>query len=195
MSTTGINSHTTIHLSINQGVGSTWNLIWNHYEGFAFNTYNIYRCTSSANLSLLNSISSSSSSYTDLNPPSGTIIYYQIEVENPGLCVPTGKRSDYSASRSNIVNTTIIGIGSSNYFGNVRVYPNPFMYSVTIEIPDNAGSPYNLYLYDITGSKITSYYNITEDSFLLNKNRLPAGVFYIELIGERGSYRQKVIVL
>ncbi len=37
--------HKTIHLTINQGVGSTWNLLWNNYEGFTFGTFNIYRGT------------------------------------------------------------------------------------------------------------------------------------------------------
>lgn len=34
-----------MHLTINQGMGNTWNLIWQPYQGFVVSSYNIYRGT------------------------------------------------------------------------------------------------------------------------------------------------------
>jgi len=92
------NFHKTIHLTINSGMGGDWNLIWNHYEGFAFGTYNIYRGSDSTNMTLLSSIASTFNSYTDIAPPTG-LLYYQIEVINPAGCTPN---KTWSSSRSNI---------------------------------------------------------------------------------------------
>ncbi len=42
--------HKTIHLTINRGIGNTWNLLWDKYEGFEFSTYQIYRGSSKGSL-------------------------------------------------------------------------------------------------------------------------------------------------
>jgi hypothetical protein len=116
------NLHKTIHLTINQGVGSSWNLIWNHYEGFVFPSYNIYRGTTGLNLSLHTTISSNLNSYTDLNPPSGNV-YYQIEVINPGSCDPS---RSFSSSRSNMVNVIQPTSQSETTINqSIIIYPNP----------------------------------------------------------------------
>jgi hypothetical protein len=62
--------HKTMHLAINQGIGTTYNLIWEPYIGFDVSTYHIYRGISPTNLVLLGSTSGASTQYTDLNAPS-----------------------------------------------------------------------------------------------------------------------------
>ncbi len=115
--------HQTIHLSINQGVGSTWNLIWTDYLGFNVGSYAIYRGTSTEEMSLITSISSSFNSYTDLEAPAGTI-YYMVEVVNPNGCTPF-KASNFSSSRSNIATNKSLGISSITAELKATVYPNP----------------------------------------------------------------------
>ncbi len=103
--------HKTIHLTINAGLNGSWNLIWDGYYGFAFNTYRIYRGTNVNNMNLLTQLSSSANSYTDLNPPSGTV-FYQIEVMKPTGCYPDTTYSkvntNYNSSRSNTANNANI---------------------------------------------------------------------------------------
>jgi hypothetical protein len=91
--------HKTIHLTINQGIGSAWNLIWSGYEGFTYPSYNIYRGFSSSNMVLLTTIASNLNSYTDLTAPAGQL-YYQIEVVSSYTCDPS---RSFNSSRSNIV--------------------------------------------------------------------------------------------
>ena len=123
--------HKTIHLTINQGVGGAWNLIWSHYDGINFGSYNIYRGTSSSNMTLLTTIQSNLNSYTDLAPPSGAV-YYQIEIVNPTNCTPT-KSTNYSSSKSNIATNDLNNIEEfSSEF--ISVYPNPTSSDLTIEI-------------------------------------------------------------
>ncbi len=103
--------HKTIHLTINAGLNGSWNLIWDGYEGFAFNTYRIYRGTNTNNMSLLTQLASTANSYTDLNPPTGTV-YYQIEVIKTTGCYPDTAyakvNTNYNSSRSNTANNANI---------------------------------------------------------------------------------------
>lgn len=101
------NFHKTIHLTINAGLNGSWNLIWDGYQGFNFNTYRIYRGTNVNAMTLLTQLPSSAMSYTDLSPPSGTV-YYQIEVIKSTGCYPDSINSkantNYNTSRSNTAN-------------------------------------------------------------------------------------------
>ncbi|MFC2137833.1 T9SS type A sorting domain-containing protein, partial [Bacteroidota bacterium] len=55
---------------------------WNHYEGFQFGSYYLYRGTTIDGLTLLDTIPSSLNSYSDLDLPTGTgNVFYQIEVD------------------------------------------------------------------------------------------------------------------
>jgi DNA/RNA endonuclease YhcR with UshA esterase domain len=149
--------HKTIHLTINQGVGGAWNLIWSHYEGLAFGSYNIYRGAGLSNMALLTTIQSNLNSYTDLTPPSGAV-YYQIEIVNPVNCDPT-KSINYGVSRSNIVNNGQGGI-SEETISSIQVYPNPTNDKLTLDVSnDLLGKSY--FITDFAGriiqqGKITS---------------------------------------
>ncbi|MCF8414766.1 MAG: PKD domain-containing protein [Crocinitomicaceae bacterium] len=168
--------HKTIHLTINAGVGGAWNLIWSHYEGLTFGSYNIYRGTDPTNISLLTTIQSNLNSYTDLAPPVGPV-YYQIEIVNPNSCDPT-KVVNYSVSKSNIVNNGVNGI---NALANstVHVYPNPTSKDVTLEITDELlGKDY--YLTDNTGRIILSgQFRALKET--INLEQISTGVYFIKI--------------
>jgi hypothetical protein len=116
-------AHETMHLTINQGLGGVWNLIWNAYQGFTFPSYNIYRGTTSSSLQLIATISSSNTSYTDINPPS-FVNYYLVEAINPNGCSPS-RSSGYSSSISNIAQS--LNTGTISITDNIdwQFYPNP----------------------------------------------------------------------
>jgi hypothetical protein len=168
--------HKTIHLTINAGVGGAWNLIWSHYEGLTFGSYNIYRGTDPTNISLLTTIQSNLNSYTDLAPPVGPV-YYQIEIVNPNSCDPT-KVVNYSVSKSNIVNNGVNGI---NALANsiVLVYPNPTSKDVTLEITSELlGKDY--YLTDNTGRIILSgQFRALKET--VNLEQISTGVYFIKI--------------
>ncbi|NTW25074.1 MAG: hypothetical protein HGA37_10260, partial [Lentimicrobium sp.] len=115
--------HQTIHLSISQGVGNTWNLSWNPYLGFPVSSYTIYRGSNPAEMQMLTTVSGNFTSFTDLNAQAG-YVYYMIEVINPGgSCNPDGfKSTDYSRSASNIATNNILGIDDKLQITNLTVY-------------------------------------------------------------------------
>ena len=94
--------HKTMHLTINQGIGNTWNLIWSHYEGFNFGTYRIYRGTSPSNMTMIGEVPSNLNSYTDNTATASTGYYYQVEVVRNSR-----SRDAEISSRSNIVDNGI----------------------------------------------------------------------------------------
>jgi hypothetical protein len=178
--------HKTVHLTINQGVGGAWNLIWSHYEGITYSSYNLFRGTSLNNMTLLTTIQSNLNSYTDLAPPSGTI-YYQIEVINPNSCVPT-KSNDYSSSKSNIATSDINNIIEiSTEF--ISVYPNPTSADFSIEITKGLiGEEYSIT--DFSGRLLKS------GTFHSNKERVELdmfsnGVYLIQI--KNSNIKQRII--
>jgi hypothetical protein len=95
--------HKTMHLTINQGIGNTWNLIWSYYEGFDFGTYRIYRGTNPSNMTMIGEVPSNLNSYTDNTATASTGYYYQVEVVRN-----TRSRDAEISSRSNIVYNGIV---------------------------------------------------------------------------------------
>jgi hypothetical protein len=178
--------HKTIHLTINQGVGGAWNLIWSHYEGISFGSYNIYRGTSSSNMTLLTTIQSNLNSYSDLTPPTGNV-YYQVEIVNQNTCTPT-KSTNYSSSKSNIVTNNQ---GSINELTRevMRIYPNPTNSKLTIEISNGLiGKEYSIT--DFSGRELRrSIFNSVQEKIELNS--LSNGVYFIHV---RGSNIQQRII-
>ena len=170
--------HKTIHLTINAGVGGAWNLIWSHYEGLAFGSYNIYRGTDPTNISLLTTIQSNLNSYSDLTPPVGPV-YYQIEIVNPNSCDPA-KVINYSISRSNIVNN---GVNDINELANtsVQVYPNPTSDNITITSSESLFESY--LIFDSQGRKILEG-NLTGKTTTVDMSCLARGNYLLQ-IGEK----------
>jgi hypothetical protein len=144
--------HKTTHLTISQGIGGAWNLIWSHYEGINFGSYNIYRGTSTSNMTLLTTIQNNLNSFTDLTPPPG-VVYYQIEIINPNTCNPA-KSMNYSSSKSNRATNDVNDINEiSNEI--ITIYPNPFINDIIIEVSNGiVGEDY--IITDFSGRILTS---------------------------------------
>ena len=69
-------NHETIHLTSNLGVGGENNLSWNAYVGFTYETHQIFRSNNVGDFELINEVSASNYSYSDLTPPSGINQYF-----------------------------------------------------------------------------------------------------------------------
>lgn len=184
--------HKTIHLTINAGLGNTWNLIWNSYEGFSFNSYNIYRGGDSINLQLLTQIQSTMNSYTDLNPPAGKV-YYQIEVKAPTSCYPDSllkANTNYNTSRSNTVKAIInpyISSAKSNNNLNVQIFPNPNkgLFTVLIQNSDyHDFKDLKIEIISSIGVKLVSYnldYQPSKFSQNIDLQSLSKGVYFLRV--------------
>ena len=120
------NAHRTMHLTINAGQNNSWNLIWTAYEGTGYSTYNIYRTAGNkhAPLTLISTIPAGNTSYSDFAAPSGSYLYYVVEIVLDNPCVLT---KSLSSIRSNIATNEQdeVGIVETRHATSLRVYPNP----------------------------------------------------------------------
>ncbi len=139
------NHHKTIHLTINQGIPGTWNLIWNNYEGVFVNTYRIWRGDSLNNLVLLDSVAGNMTSYTDMNILSTSAVY-QIEVVSSYMCLPYNYKAqtNYNTSRSNKYSTQIPPHITANFSAN----PTTGLAPLTVFFNDVSMGSVDTYLWD-----------------------------------------------
>lgn len=182
--------HKTIHLTINKGQGTNWNLIWSHYEGIQFSSYNIYRGSSSTTMALLTAIASNLNSYTDINPPSGNL-FYQIEVVNPQGCTPSQKTNSYSSSKSNIADVSNIGFANINNT-KYSIFPNPTNNQFTIQSNRKLLNA-TIKLYNITGQIIIQKTNLSGDNFVVDLSDYAKGIYILEIGGGEAVERVKVV--
>lgn len=138
------NSHTTIHLSANQGTGGQVNLSWNAYDGFSYNTFEIYRSNNGGAYQQIGNTANNVYSYTDLTPPSGTNYYY-VAIAKVPACDPS---RSISSTISNILNPNdVTGVNNIENF-KFSVYPNPFADKLNVE----PNVPYKLF--DLVGREV-----------------------------------------
>lgn len=95
------NEHKTMHVTISLGLGGTINLIWDHYQGFAYPTYYIYRFKPQTGWTLIDSLASNTTSYTDYFPPTLYGLQYFVEARHPDGCFATKVVENHNSSRSN----------------------------------------------------------------------------------------------
>ena len=137
------NYHKTMHLTINAGLNGAWNLIWEGYSGFNYSSYRIYRGPAGGNLSMIAQLPGSSTTFTDMYPPSGAL-EYQVEVLSPYNCYPDSiynkSTTNYHTSRSNRANNT--GIPPQYLTANFSANTQSGQWPIQVSFTDlSSGSP------------------------------------------------------
>ncbi len=183
--------HKTMHLSINQGMGNTWNLIWESYEGFTVSTYNIYRGTDPTNLTLIGSTpGGGSTQFTDNSAPAG-YVYYQVEIISPNSCNPS---KSYNSSRSNIATNNGSGIDENNYASDLfSIYPNPATDIVTLNIDNVNNANFTLNIYNVIGKLVRSEL-LKQNQQQINVGDLSNGTYMVEIKSKGLTERQELII-
>lgn len=180
--------HKTMHLAINKGQGNTYNLIWEPYQGFTVNTYNIYRGSSLNALGFMDATAGSSTQYTDLDAPSGDI-YYQLEVISPNLVSPTKVTAEnrafkapqisYNSSRSNVAARIVSGLSDLEIENQMTVLVQPD--GQHIELITSLES-FNYQIFNMVGQLV----NEGSNDKLISISSLQSGVHAIRIqIGEK----------
>ncbi|MFH1319448.1 MAG: T9SS type A sorting domain-containing protein, partial [Bacteroidota bacterium] len=92
--------HETVHLITILDTNKV-DLTWDNYEGFGFSYYRILiDSTGTGSFTAIDSVTSSNTTYTDIDPPLGDITYV-IEVVHATGCEATIKGKNYNSSKSN----------------------------------------------------------------------------------------------
>lgn len=178
--------HKTIHLTSNVGINNEVNLIWNAYEGKPYSTHYIMRSNNGGPFVNIAQVPSSSTSYSDLTPPSGQKDY-RIDIDIATACNPTAKTSAYNYISSNVITLDPTGVEGMPGAENIRLYPNPSSGLVYIK----GTTPAKIVVEDITGKVVTSTQGVNEVSL----HQLANGAYIIKLFDSKNNryYQQKII--
>jgi hypothetical protein len=168
--------HETIHMTANTGLGGEVNLIWDNYEGFVLTKYYIYRDDSGlGNWQVLDSVSSSSTTYTDVTPPSVPNLGYRIEVIPPAPCDVTRALVYKSVSNFNYA----IGDGVEETILNaVALFPNPNEGNFTLT---NLESGTSVELLNTLGQVVFSEMITNPKNATYSLSGLAAGIYHVRL--------------
>jgi hypothetical protein len=182
--------HTTIHLltSLSPGAGYP-QLIWNPYAGFSYGTYFIYRGATPTTLSLYDSISSSFTSYTDVNPASG-LMYYSVGVFPPSPCQPS--RTSSMIALSNTASVIAIGIAESEPMG-FTLSPNPARDVITLNFAIMQKEAL-VEIIDISGRSVLQEKHFNSTSVILNINNISNGYYLLKMTNKDGVSQNRIIV-
>ena len=188
-------SHTTVHLRADSRVTGGVDLAWTPYRGFPVKNYEILRGSDRYDLAYFALSNPNILSKTDLNPPEGNI-YYQVGAIPDAPCYPAaGKKKAtlaYLNSMSNIEERSTTGI-KEIITSPVKIYPNPFDNTTTIEFRNSENQSFTLCLTDISGKICRIIQNITDEVYVLKSGDLKAGIYFIELSGPE-VYRARIII-
>lgn len=180
--------HKTLHLAINRGQGTDWNLIWEPYEGVTVSTYYIYRGTDKDSLEQIGTTSGSSTQFSDLTAPDGAV-FYQIEIVIPRECTIM-KSADYSFSRSNVAWNGQSGVKES-MLNQFKVYPNPV--SDYLNIEKGSSEYYSLKLFNLAGQTVYEKKQVMGKN-TINTDTLQAGFYFLKIISNGKSFTSKILV-
>ncbi len=180
-------THKTIHLTINQGVGNNWNLIWTPYEGTSYSSYSIYRGSTPSNMSLLTTVPSNLTTYTDGASPAG-FVYYQIEIEIPNTCSPTKNLYDNSRSNISTNDPNSNGIMEDNS-AFIHIFPNPVSELFHIQFD---GEISRVEILDMQG-KIVHITLGNQKSIRLPKN-LDSGFYMVSIQTQLGLFKKAIVI-
>jgi hypothetical protein len=184
--------HKTMHLTINQGVGGSWNLIWTPYEGVDYSTYRIYRAVGETlgELELIDAMPSSNTSYTDF-VNTNTYVYYVVEIVFADACE---LQTSSGSIRSNIVTNNpkgvITALENMAAENSVQVYPNPTKSQLIID--NGKWKINNVDVFDIYGRKQLSTVNCPL-LIQIDVSHLFPGVYFVKIETGMGIVIRKFV--
>jgi hypothetical protein len=125
---------------------------------------------------------------------SGEIFDYETK-NTYGIRVSTTDGGELSFEKSFVILITDeVEVGISQVSGQeLMIYPNPFNESATIRFSNPSGNSYKMVLTDLTGKIYRIVDNITTAEYLLEKDDLRAGLYFIEMRGPK-TYRGKILI-
>jgi hypothetical protein len=179
--------HMTIHLDVSSGF-TGFNLTWNSYIGFTFQTYRIHRKHNSGPWVLIDSVAADSYTllYTDPYFASGATYYY-IEVVKPYPCYPTDKSTEYQSVTSNVAISAPLGI-AENKQGGVTIYPNPA--HDRLYIVNQMTGHFDAGIFSMDGRLISSY-SLSGPKAVVDVSALTDGLYIIKINSDKGMVVNK----
>ena len=182
--------HSTVHLQSGLGTVGEVNLVWTSYTGTTPLYYKIYRkAASNAAFLVLDSVSVTTNTYTDFNPPTGYTKYQIAAVMGSGCNSSSKTGVTSSLSNSTAQNTVSI---NEDAIGSIVISPNPNTgyFSITVD-QNQVGSVYRII--DNLGRLIDKGI-ITEQSQAFDLSDKPKGIYRIQVSNENMVKTLSVVI-
>lgn len=181
------NAHQTVHVSFNVLTNNTVYISWVPYVGRSYTTYTIKRSNNGGPFVQIAQIGSSTTNYTDANPPSG-VNSYRVEIQVPSGCNPSAKTTAYDVIISNAAVAWHTGVDNINAQGEVVIHPNPAADFVELTGVDDVQS---VSVYDIAGKMMLNREVNTNSntSLKVDISGLSGGMYLLKAINSDGSIK------
>ena len=167
----------TVLLQSSQGTSGEVNLNWNPYEG-ADVWYYIINRKQGQNFVLLDSVGATTTTYIDVNAPSGNVSYYVTAVRQ-SPCGNNLFKSGANTRRfsSNTVSESVIGIDESSV-NKISIHPNPTSGLIQVQLDES----FDYEVYNLTGKLLAK----DSGKEQIDISKLPAGTYTVIISNDDG---------
>lgn len=130
-----LDEHSPMYLEVTEQSDGSIDLEWTSYKGFVVDSHYVYRRTDLGPRTKIATLSNTTFSFSESNPPNGDLTYY-IGVDVPYNCAVVDALPPIHESYSNIVNTRslIQSVDEMDEQQHVRVYPNPTAGDIVVDL-------------------------------------------------------------
>ena len=187
-------SHKTMHVTSNIGLGNVINVSWDYYDGFSYGSYYISRYSSSTGWMPIDTVVSTSTSWTDISPPNLIDVEYMVQIFSPSTCTST-KAQDHNTTRSNRHTTVEPNpqLVDENIINSFVLYPNPSSGLITISLNEKPGNSWSIRITDLAG-KLISHSLEKGASSKKDLSKFDSGIYLIE-INVNGMVRTEKLII
>jgi len=206
--------HKTIHLQVSPGIGNQRNLSWNASQGVFIPSFILSRGPDINNLTDFDTVPSSQTTYTDVNPPFGSNTAYRVNVLLVSPCNSTvlasasnemvipsvTQRVRSTSNTGGNINAILYdeGIGTSSKEGIqktifVTLVPNPNNGSFVLQNADGSMlEKGQVEIFDLAGRKVVE--TIVQSDGIIQMNEVSNGVYYVKYSNAKSSKTLKMMV-
>ena len=192
-------SHKTILLQSSVATNNNVNLTWTTYDGITYGTYNIYRKVNDGVFELLNSISSSNLSYTDVSADTSLNRYsYYVSIAispcstsnnklaNKKIAATTEIRSNYKT-----ISAAVLDTNDNTLDTQIKVYPNPTSQLLYVSHP--VQNSFSISITDLNGKQIHS--GIITTASPLDIANYPQGMYIVTISSTETSTKNSYKII
>jgi len=178
-------------------------LNWDTYEiesgSIDLNSYLLFGGQNSTDLSFIDTIPVTETSYIINNVDLSNKYYYRITGLKEENCIDNGE--SYNLISSNLVSTDIQTELNNSLSKDISlaIYPNPFKDELSIQYIKDSDSKVRIEIFDVVGSKITTIVNESNHSGLQKHCFIPdnygysTGIYYLRFLIDNQTICKKVI--
>ena len=85
------------------------------------------------------------------------------------------------------LNTISVGIVQMNEANIFSLYPNPFSQQAILKFNNPGSIKFSFYIYNAQGALVQTTKNIFSDSFVIDRKNLDSGLYFFQLVTEKGE--------